>query len=198
MMHVVEIFAHGTRASLDFIFNAMVAGDLALQGAMAWQAAMVLTWLSLIHYIIHYIIDHYMTNCEYYWEWNCYLRSHILVFTCSRHNCQSHCMLHNQLWHHQRLTIVTLSPEWKRAEWRTVSMCEFFLSFIGSSCCIGNKMKLMLFWWTVYALTLGLFRCLFPTWEVASETAEINPKIMLINSLLLQPIQYSLYSAVQL
>ena len=41
MMHVVELFAHETRASLACIFNDIAADDLALQDARVWQAAMV-------------------------------------------------------------------------------------------------------------------------------------------------------------
>ena len=44
--------------------------------------------IASIHGIDLVILDSYMTGCEYCCDWNWYLRSHILVFICSCHNCQ--------------------------------------------------------------------------------------------------------------
>ena len=45
MLHIVEIIAHGTRASLACIFNDIAADDLALQGARVWQSTIVQVFL---------------------------------------------------------------------------------------------------------------------------------------------------------
>ena len=109
------------------------------------------------------ILDAYVASSEYCYEWYWYLRTHISVFTCCNHNCQSHYMLHNQLWHHERCTIMMSSPEYKDWMRHVVDVWNLFLSSFIGLCCVRNKMKFVLPWWTVYALTQGLFRCLFPT-----------------------------------
>ena len=63
----------------------------------------------------------------------------------------------SRLWRHQQNI--------KRASetWDDVRRSSFLASFMDSLCCVRNKMMYVLLWqWTVYALTRVLFWCLFP------------------------------------